>query len=341
MKALITGITGQDGTYLTKLLLKKGFKIIGIDKANTFEDLWRFRDLNIDASKNVEFLDINLLDSEKIKSTIKNKKPDIVFNLASLSSVSESFLKPVESLHVNGQITLNLLEAIRTEKPDVKFFQASSSEMFGDSHSNSFNEKSAFYPKSPYAIGKVFSHYTTVSYRESYELYACCGILFNHESKLRSVHFVTRKITDAVAKIHLGLQKDLELGNLNVYRDWGYAREYVEAMVKMVERDIPEDFVICTGKLTSLREFVEMSCKIVGIGLDWEGKGVGEKGFDKKTGNIIVKVNPDFYRPVDIKTTLGDNTNARTKLNWQPKISIEELCEKMVESDIKRLKDNK
>jgi len=333
---LITGISGQDGGYLAELLLKKGYVVYGIVRrsSSTSTEYLPKNDNLI-----LKYGDLN--DIESISSVIQQIKPDELYNLASQSHVHVSFDLPISTMQTNGLSTLNMLEAIRKYSPHTKFYNASTSEIFGKGRTHPLDEKSPFHPKNPYGCAKVFAHCITVNYRESYNLFACNGILFNHESPRRGVSFVTRKITRAVAKHALGEKKTLTLGNLDVRRDWGYAPEYVEAMWLMLQQDKPRDYVIATGETHSIREFVEASFGEIGIKLDWKGRGVQEKGYDAKTKELLVAIDPSFYRPTEIDALYGSTERAKKYLDWQPKIKYKDLVKIMVAADVKELEEGK
>jgi len=336
-KAFITGITGQDGSYLAELLLEKGYEVHGtIRRASVFTTK-RIDHLYQDPhEKDVRlFLHYgDLTDSSNLNRLIEKIRPDEIYNLGAQSHVKVSFEVPEYTAEVDAVGTLRILDAIRETEVKTRFYQASSSEMFGKAREFPQNELTPFYPRSPYGIAKLYSHWITVNYREAYNIFACSGILFNHESPRRGKRFVTRKVTRAVAKIHYGLQDKLYLGNLNAKRDWGYAPEYVEAMWMVLQEDKPDDYVIATGKAHSVREFAEEAFKQINIELEWSGKGVNEVGKDSKTGKILVEVDPRYFRPTDVDFLVGDASKAKEKLGWQPKVKFEELVKIMVESDL-------
>jgi len=334
-KALITGITGQDGAYLTKFLLDKGYEVYGAFR--------RTPDLNLNGLKyvgvddKVNYLPLELLEFTNIYRALEKIQPDEIYNLGAQSFVALSFEEPLFTVDVTALGPLRVLEAIRAVNPSIKFYQASSSEMFGKAQAIPQNEKTPFYPRSPYAASKVFGHCITVNYRESYGIFACSGILFNHESPLRGLEFVTRKITYSIARIKLGLTAELKLGNLDSKRDWGYAPEYVEAMWLMLQHKEPDDYVVATGETHSIREFVEHAFRYAGFDIAWEGKGMEEKGLDKKTGKTLLEISPEFFRPAEVDILQGDYSKAREKLGWRPKTNFEDLAGIMVEADIKRI----
>lgn len=331
-RALITGITGQDGAYLAKLLLDEGYEVHGTFRRTSELHLERLRFLDI--ADQVQFAPLELLEFTNIYRTIEQIQPDEIYNLGAQSFVGLSFEVPVFTADVTGLGPLRLLEAARAINPKIRFYQASSSEMFGKAQSSPQNEGTSFYPRSPYAASKLFAHWIAVNYRESYGMFVCSGILFNHESPLRGLEFVTRKITSAVARIKLGLQTELKIGNLESSRDWGYAPEYVKAMYLMLQQPSPADYVIATGETHTVREFIESAFKTVGIKVVWSGQGVSEFGKDESTGKIVIRVDPQFFRPAEADYLIGDYTKARKELGWSPKTSFEELVKIMVERDL-------
>ena len=337
-KAIITGITGQDASYLAQLLLHKGYKVYGTYRKTIATNFWRIKELGIQDHPNLELVEFDLLDFEGAKKIIHKVEPDEIYNLAAQSVIGVSFSKPILTANVTGIGALNFLEAIRIINPKIKFYQASSSEMFGKVKEIPQNEQTPFHPRNPYGVAKVFAHWSTVNYYEFYGIFAASGILFNHESPLRGKEFVTRKISDSVAKIHLKKLKHIELGNLNAKRDWGYAKEYVEGMYKILQRDIPETFVLATNKTETVRDFVSLAFKATDINIVWEGENQNEKGFCEKTGEILVKVNPSFYRPSEEDLLIGDARKAEKELNWKAKTTLKELSEMMVLKDIERNK---
>jgi len=334
-KALITGIRGQDGAYLAKFLLEKDYEVWGADRRSGEGSNWRLKELGIEDKVKIVYMD--LLEITNIKRVIEMIKPDEVYNLAAQSFVQVSFEMPILTAEINAIGVLRILEVLRIIKPDTKFYQASSSEMFGKVQQIPQNEKTPFYPRSPYAVSKLFAHWITVNYRESYGMFACSGILFNHESPLRGIEFVTRKITYGVARIKYGLQDKIVLGNLDAKRDWGYAPEYVEGMWMMLQQSEPDDYVLATGETHTVREFVEKAFEVAGFYIEWEGEGVNIKGIDKKSGKILVEVSSEFYRPAEVDILIGDATKARQKLGWYPKTKFEELVEIMVKADLDRV----
>ena len=335
-KAFITGISGQDGPYLSKLLIDKGYDVVGGDRANASGSLWRLEYLGI--IDQVEIVDLELSEMTNIMKVFENHKFDEVYNLASQSFVASSFKSPLMTSDITGLGVARLLECIRSYDEKIKFYQASTSEMFGKVVESPQNERTPFYPRSPYGIAKLYGHWMTVNYRESYDMFACNGILFNHESPLRGEHFVTRKISMHVANYNNGNSKPLELGNLSAKRDWGFAGDYVEGMWLMLQNDNPTDFVLSTGENHSVREFVELAFDHIGVNINWEGEGEKETGRCNSTGDLLVVVNPKFYRPSEVESLLGDYSKATNKLGWKPKMSFQELVKSMVIADINRLK---
>ena len=335
-KALITGITGQDAAYLAELLLKKGYRVYGTYRRTSSTNFWRIEELAINNHPNLSLLEYDLVDLSSAYRIISDVYPDEIYNLAAQSFVGVSFTQPIATAQITGIGALNLLEAIRTINPKIKFYQASTSEMFGKVHEIPQSETTPFHPRSPYGVAKVFAHWATLNYRESYGIFATSGILFNHESPLRGKEFVTRKISDVVAKIHLGKSSLLELGNLNAKRDWGYAKEYVEGMYRMLQADTPSTYVLATNKTHTVRTFVELAFNAVDINIEWKGTEENEIGLNNKTGDVLVKVNPELYRPAEVEILLGDASKAEKELGWKPTTSMEELCSIMVQKDIER-----
>jgi GDPmannose 4,6-dehydratase len=337
-KALITGITGQDGAYLSELLLSKGYKVYGTYRRTSSVNFWRIEELGIKANDNFELVEYDLTDKSSGTRLIANTQPDEIYNLAAQSFVHVSFDQPSTTGLITGLGVVNLLEAIRIINPEIKFYQASTSELFGKAQEMPQTEKTPFYPRSPYGAAKLYAHWMTIIYREAYNIFGCCGILFNHESPLRGLEFVTRKITDTVAKIHLGKQNHLELGNLNAKRDWGYAKDYVKGMHLMLQQDEPEEFVLATNRTQTVRSFVDLSFKTIGIEIIWEGQNENETGRDARTGEVLVRVNPKFYRPAEVELLIGNPEKANKQLNWKAETPLEKICEMMVEADIRRNK---
>lgn len=333
-RALITGIRGQDGAYLATLLLEKGYEVYGADRRSGDSSFWRLKELGIEG--NVKIIYMDLLELTNIMRVIEKIKPDEVYNLAAQSFVQASFEQPLLTADIDAMGVLRILEALRILKLDTRFYQASTSEMFGKVRAIPQNEDTPFYPRSPYGTAKLFSHWMTINYRESYGMYACSGILFNHESPLRGLEFVTRKLTNAVARIKYGLLEKVVVGNLDSKRDWGYAPEYVEAMWLMLQQEKPDDYVIATGETHTVREFIENAFKYAGFDIMWSGEGIDEKGYDRKTGRLLVEVSSEFFRPAEVDILIGNPSKAKEKLGWQPKTKFDELVRLMVESDIKR-----
>jgi GDPmannose 4,6-dehydratase len=333
-KALITGITGQDGSYLAELLLEKGYEVYGLMRKKSKVDYGNVKHLIND----IEFVYGDIMDLASLIQALKKSKADEVYNLAAQSFVATSWRQPINTAQVDGLGVTNMLEAIRVVESKSRFYQASTSEMFGLVQEMPQKETTPFYPRSPYGVAKLYGHWITKNYRESFNMFTCSGILFNHESERRGKEFVTRKITDAVARIKCGMQDKLELGNLDAKRDWGHAQDYVKAMWLMLQQDVPDDYVVATGETHKVREFVEFAFKYVGIDIDWSGKGFDEKGKDKSTGKILVQVDPQFYRPADVDILLGDSTKAKQKLGWEREVSFEELVCRMVQADIEKVK---
>jgi len=338
--ALITGITGQDGAYLAEFLLEKGYEVHGIKRRASLFNTDRIDHLYQDPHDPDQRFILHygdLTDSTNLIRIIQQVQPDEIYNLAAQSHVAVSFETPEYTANADALGTLRLLEAIRIlglEKK-TKLYQASTSELFGKVQEIPQKETTPFYPRSPYAVAKLYAYWICVNYREAYGIYACNGILFNHESPLRGETFVTRKITRAVARIKLGLQDRLYLGNLDAKRDWGHARDYVRMQWLMLQQDEPDDYVIATGRQESVRDFVNAAFAEVGIDIDWQGEGIDEKGYDAKTGKLLVEVDPRYFRPTEVETLLGDPSKAKEKLGWEPEITLEEMVSEMVREDLK------
>lgn len=328
--ALITGITGQDGSYLAELLLSKKYNVYGLIRRKSKLDYGNCEHIK----DKINWIFGDVTDMSSMISAVKESNPDEIYNLAAQSFVKESWNTPLTTSTINALGCGNILEAIRIVKPTAKFYQASTSEMFGKVQEIPQNEKTPFYPRSPYGVAKLYAHWLTVNYRESYNLFACSGILFNHESERRGKEFVTRKITDGIAKIKNGTLDHIELGNLNAKRDWGHSKDYVYAMWLMLQQDKPEDFVIATGKTRTIKEFVETAFRCVNIEIVWVGENENEVGKDKNTGKILVKVNPEFYRPAEVEQLLGNPSKAEKLLGWKREITFEELVKRMVNNDL-------
>ncbi|MDX9738717.1 MAG: GDP-mannose 4,6-dehydratase [Azonexus sp.] len=335
-KAIVTGITGQDGAYLAELLLEKGYRVFGAYRRTSSVNFWRIEELGIARHPNLELVEHDLTDLSASIRLLQRSKATEVYNLAAQSFVGVSFEQPLATAEITGIGAVNLLEAIRIVNPQVRFYQASTSEMFGKVQAIPQTEDTPFYPRSPYGVAKLYAHWMTVNYRESYGIFACSGILFNHESPLRGQEFVTRKITDSVAKIKLGKLDVLELGNLDAKRDWGYAREYVEGMWRMLQVDEPDTYVLATNRTETVRDFVNMAFKAVDVELNWRGSGEAEEGCCAASGRLLVKVNPKFYRPAEVDLLIGNPEKARRLLGWQPETSLEQLCRMMVDADLVR-----
>ena len=337
-KALITGITGQDGAYLAELLLEKGYQVTGTYRRTSSVNFWRIEELGIQSHPNLNLVEYDLTDLSSSIRLMQTVQPDEVYNLAAQSFVGVSFDQPLTTAEITGVGPVHLLEAIRIVNPKIRFYQASTSEMFGKVQAVPQKEDTPFYPRSPYGVAKLYAHWMTVNYRESYGIFGSSGILFNHESPLRGREFVTRKITDSVAKIHLGLLDVLELGNMDAKRDWGYAKEYVEGMWRILQADEPDTFVLATNRTETVRDFVSMAFKAIDVAIVWSGAADNEIGTCKKTGKVLVRVNPKFYRPAEVELLIGDPAKATEKLGWKPKTTLEELCQMMVEADLRRNK---
>ena len=336
--AVVTGVTGQDGAYLTQLLLEQGYDVYGTYRRTSSVNFWRMDELGLLDHPKLHLVEHDLTDLGATIRLIEKAKPREVYNLAAQSFVGVSFEQPVTTAEITGVGALHVLEAIRTVDPSIRFYQASTSEMFGKVQAIPQKEDTPFYPRSPYGVAKLYAHWITINYRESYNIFGSSGILFNHESPLRGREFVTRKITDSVAKISLGKLGQLELGNLDAKRDWGFAKEYVNGMWRMLQADEPDTFVLATNRTETVRDFVTMAFKAVGTDLAWHGQGEKEQGVDAGNGKVLVSVNPKFHRPAEVELLIGDPTKAKEKLGWEPKTTLEELCKMMVEADLHRNK---
>ena len=334
--ALIAGISGQDGAYLASFLIKKGYNVLGGVHRTGNESLWRLDKLGI--TDNIEFVNFDLTKLKDIEATLENYEIDELYNLAAESSVNSSFNQPLITSEITGLGVTRILTSIRRIRPSIKFYQASSSEMFGNSKDSPVNENSNFHPRSPYGISKLYAYWITINHRESYDIFACNGILFNHESPLRPKEFVTRKITSGVAKYENGFRDPIELGNLSVKRDWGFAGDYVPGMWKILQADEPDDYILASGENHSVREFVEESFSCIGVKVRWDGEGLKEKGFCSESGDLLVIINPKYYRPSEIISLLGDYSKAKRILDWSPKTSFRNLVEMMVKSDLTLLR---
>ncbi|APA89354.1 GDP-mannose 4,6-dehydratase [Paraburkholderia sprentiae WSM5005] len=336
--AVVTGITGQDGAYLAQLLLEKGYIVYGTYRRTSSVNFWRLDELGVRKHRNLRLVEYDLTDPSASIRLLQTTKATEVYNLAAQSFVGVSFDQPIATAEITGIGPLNLLEAIRIVNTDIRFYQASTSEMFGKVQEVPQAEGTPFYPRSPYGVAKLYAHWITVNYRESYNIFGSSGILFNHESPLRGQEFVTRKISDGIAKIRLGLLDVLELGNLDARRDWGFAKEYVEGMWKMLQVPLPDTFVLATNRTETVRNFVSMAAAAAGMELVWEGSGQNEVGIDRATNKTVVKLNPRFHRPAEVDSLIGCAEKARKELGWEPKTTLEELSEMMVEADIRRNK---
>ena len=328
-KAIITGIAGQDGAFLAELLLKKGYDVIGADRRRVDSDYWRLTDLGI--KEKIRFVYFDLAESNNISDLIRREQPDELYNLAAQSFVKASFDLPLMTADVDAIGVLRILDAIKHFSAKTKLYQASTSEMFGKVQEIPQSEKTPFYPRSPYGVAKLFAHWMVVNYRESYDLFACSGILFNHESEYRGSEFVTQKIVEAALRIKSGALDCLELGNLDARRDWGYAKDYVEGMYLMLQQDSPRDYVLATNKTYSIREFCQLVFSSLDIDLLWEGAGTSEIGINKNDNNVIIRVNPKFFRPAEVEQLIGDYSKAQNELGWQPKTALKELVDIMIE----------
>lgn len=335
-KAIITGITGQDGAYLTQLLLDKGYEVYGTYRRSASVNFWRLEELGVENHPHLHLVEYDLTDQANSFRMVQTIEPDEIYNLAAQSFVGVSFEQPLATAQITGIGAVHLLEAIRMVNPKIKFYQASTSEMFGEVQEIPQTEKTPFYPKSPYGVAKLYAHWMVINYRESYGIFATSGILFNHESPLRGKEFVTRKITDSVAKIKLGQLEHIELGNMDAKRDWGFAKDYVEGMYLMLQANKPDTYVLATNRTQTVRDFVTMAFKAVDIELEFQGSAEEEIAIDKATGKTLVKVNPKFYRPCEVELLIGDPKKAQKELGWESKTSLEELCSMMVEADLKR-----
>jgi GDPmannose 4,6-dehydratase len=334
--SIITGITGQDGAYLAQLLLDKGYTVYGTYRRTSSVNFWRIEELGIQNHPNLHLVEYDLTDLGSSIALVQKVQPTEIYNLAAQSFVGVSFDQPSTTAQITGIGCLNLLEAIRLVNPKIRFYQASTSEMFGKVQAIPQIESTPFYPRSPYGVAKLYAHWMTVNYRESYNIFGSSGILFNHESPLRGREFVTRKITDSVAKIKLGQLDCLELGNLDAKRDWGFAKEYVEGMWRMLQANEPDTFVLATNRTETVRDFVRMAFKGAGIVVDFKGSEEQETAVDTATGKTVMRINPKFYRPAEVELLIGDPAKAKAKLGWEPKTTLEHLCQMMVEADLRR-----
>jgi GDPmannose 4,6-dehydratase len=335
-KAIITGITGQDGAYLTELLLEKGYEVYGTYRRTSSVNFWRLDELGVTNHPNLHLVEYDLTDLGTSLAMVQKIQPDEIYNLAAQSFVGVSFDQPTTTAQITGVGALNLLEAIRLVNPKIRFYQASTSEMFGKVQAVPQVEDTPFYPRSPYGVAKLYAHWITVNYRESYDIFGSSGILFNHESPLRGREFVTRKITDSVAKIKLGQLDVLELGNLDAKRDWGFAKEYVEGMWRMLQADQPDTFVLATNRTETVRDFVSMAFKGAGIDVEFKGKDIDEVAIDTASGKTVMRINSKFHRPAEVDLLIGNPEKAERILGWKPQTTLEQLCQMMVEADLKR-----
>lgn len=335
-KAIITGITGQDGAYLARLLLEMDYEVVGTYRRTSSVNFWRIEDLGVANHPNLQLVEHDITDLSNCIRLLQSTQPDEIYNLAAQSFVGVSFEQPITTGEITGLGAVNVLEAIRIVDPAIRFYQASTSEMFGKAQELPQTEATPFYPRSPYGVAKLYAHWMTVNYRESYGLYATSGILFNHESPLRGKEFVTRKISDGVAKIKIGQMQQLELGNLDALRDWGYAADYVEGMHQMLQADTADTFVLATNRTVTIRDFVTMSFAAADIALEWEGMGENEQARNSATGETVVVVNPRYYRPAEVDQLIGNPAKAKSVLGWEAKTSLEALCTMMVEADLAR-----
>lgn len=333
-RALVTGVSGQDGAYLAKLLLEQGYEVIGAYRRSSSSILWRLEELGV--RKDVQTVMLDLAEFSNIQRTLERVRPDEVYNLAAQSFVAASFEQPIYTADVTGTAVTRLLESIRTVNPAIHFYQASTSEMFGEVQATPQSESTPFHPRSPYGVAKLYGHWITVNYRESFGLHASSGILFNHESPLRGLEFVTRKVTSTLAEIVHRRAAVLELGNLDAQRDWGFAGDYVRGMWLMLQQEKPDDYVLATGTTHSVRSFVTWAAEAAGIPLAWEGSGVDERGRDTRTGAVVVQVNPAFYRPAEVDLLLGDASKASERMGWKPAMTVRDLVTRMMEADLSR-----
>ncbi|MFT6791751.1 MAG: GDPmannose 4,6-dehydratase [Cellvibrionaceae bacterium] len=335
-KAVITGVTGQDGAYLAELLLSKGYEVYGTFRRTSSVNFWRIEELGIEKNPNLHLVEYDLTDLSSTIRLLQTSKATEVYNLAAQSFVGVSFEQPITTCEITGIGAVHLLEAIRIVDPEIRFYQASTSEMFGKVQTIPQDESTPFYPRSPYGVAKLYAHWMTVNYRESYGIFGSSGILFNHESPLRGKEFVTRKITDSVAKIKLGQLDVLELGNIDAKRDWGFAKDYVEGMWRILQADKPDTYVLATNRTQTVREFVTMAFQAADIALNWQGENENEIAKDTATGDLMVRINPKFYRPAEVELLIGDARKAKDDLNWEPSTTLEELCDMMVKADLRR-----
>ena len=334
--AIITGITGQDGAYLAELLLSKGYKVYGTYRRTSSVNFWRLEEVGAANHPDLHLVEYDLTDLSSSIRLLQQTGATEVYNLAAQSFVGVSFDQPVTTAEITGIGPLHLLEAIRIVNPSIRFYQASTSEMFGKVQAVPQVETTPFYPRSPYGVAKLYAHWMTINYRESYDIFGCSGILFNHESPLRGREFVTRKITDAVARIKLGTLDCLQLGNIDAKRDWGFAKEYVEGMWRMLQHHEPDTFVLATNRTETVRDFVAMAFKAADIDVEFSGKDEQEVAVDTATGKTVMRIDPQFYRPAEVELLIGDPAKATEALGWKPQTTLEQLCRMMVEADLRR-----
>ncbi len=337
-RALITGITGQDGAYLAKLLIDKGYKVFGTVRRSTSEKFINLKYLNV--FNNIKFYDFDLLELSNIQNVIKESRPDEIYHLAAQSFVPTSFQVPIVTTDINSLGTLRILDSINSINKKIKFYQASTSEMFGKVVQIPQSEKTPFYPRSPYGVSKVFSHWITINYRESYGIHASSGVLFNHESPLRGSEFVTKKITSALSRIKLGSSEILKVGNINAQRDWGFAGDYVNAMWLMLQQKDPDDYVISTGKTHSVRQFIDLTLNYLKFDYKWTGKGMNERVINKSNNKVIIKIDKQFFRPSEVDLLIGDSRKAKRKLQWRPQTNLKKLVKLMVDYDISKIQNS-
>jgi GDPmannose 4,6-dehydratase len=334
--AIITGVTGQDGAYLTELLLGKGYQVYGTFRRTSSINFWRMEELSIDKHPNLHLIEFDLTDLSTCIRLLQTSGATEIYNLAAQSFVGVSFEQPITTAEITGVGAVNLLEAIRIVNKKVRFYQASTSEMFGKVQAIPQLETTPFYPRSPYGVAKLYAHWMTINYRESYDIFGASGILFNHESPLRGREFVTRKITDSMAKIKLGKLDVLELGNIDAKRDWGFAKEYVEGMWLMLQAEVPDTFVLATNRTETVRDFVTMAGRAAGFEIAFKGTAENEVGIDARSGRTLVRVNPKFYRPAEVELLIGNPEKAKRDLGWAPNTTLEQLCQMMVDADLRR-----
>lgn len=340
-RAFVTGITGQDGAYMAEHLLGLGYEVVGAFRRTSSMNFWRLEELGIERHPNLKLVEFDLTDQAGVIRLLQEHRPHEVYNLAAQSFVAVSFQQPLLTADITGKGAVHLLEAIRIVDPSIRFYQASTSEMFGKVQASPQTETTPFYPRSPYGVAKLYAHWMTINYRESYGIFGASGILFNHESPLRGREFVTRKITDGVARIIHKKADCLELGNLDAKRDWGFAGDYVKGMHLMLQMDEPDTFVLATNRTETVRDFVTMSFAAVDIRIVWSGEAEGEIGRDSRTGDVLIKVNPQFYRPAEVDLLIGDPAYAQNRLGWRAETTLEELCRSMVKADLRRVQDGK